>query len=175
MDMRVGLNRISKEQGFSSPLKRPNVLNKRSRVVKDEIEIINAVIESVSIDTERCLSAWLTLDYGGTGQGFGGYALFMRPFDTEKKAKGTYLLGNYAGLFIYRCIEIGGVEKWEQLRGRTIRVKKPAGFGGSIIAIGHIVKDDWFEPTREFEHIRELIDKGTATAAELNPSSEPTP
>lgn len=105
-------------------------------------EIKNAVIKSVSISTERTLSAWLHLDYGGSGQGFGGYCLYNN--STKGKKDG----GNYAGMFIQRCIEIGGVEEWERLPGKTIRVK--AGHN-SIEAIGHILTDDWFDPKKEFE------------------------
>ena len=43
------------------------------------METKNAVIESVRLTTDDhgCLSAWLMLDYGGSGQGFGGYALYL--------------------------------------------------------------------------------------------------
>ena len=41
-----------------------------------DIKIRNAIIESARInnDDHNLLSAWLSLDYGGSGQGFGGYA-----------------------------------------------------------------------------------------------------
>jgi hypothetical protein len=116
----------------------------------NRLEVRNAAITSVSIDTERCLSAWLHLDYGGTGQGFGGYALYT----PHLKDKRLALRGNYAGVFIQRCIEVGGVDKWEQLPGKTIRVRHE---WSKIHAIGHIIKDDWFEPAVEFEKITQAI------------------
>jgi len=117
-------------------------------------EIMNAVIKMVSIDTERGLTAWLHLDLGGCGQGFGGYALYWP--DREDMLK-----GNYAGVFIHRCIEIGGVEKWEQLPGKTIRVIKDS-WAGPIEAIGHIIKDDWFYPDKEADRVRAYVQKGCA-------------
>lgn len=110
-----------------------------------ETEIKNAVIESVTITkAERnVLDAWLYLEYGGSGQGFGGFALYL-----PKDFKHHTNKGDFAGHFIFRCMEIAGVEKWEDMKGKTIRVK--AGHS-NIEAIGHIVKNDWFNPSEDFK------------------------
>lgn len=107
-------------------------------------EIKNAVIESVRLtsDDHGCLSAWLMLDYGGSGQGFGGYALYLPQTYTHHK------LQSVAGHFIWRCLEIAGVSEWSKLPGKTIRVR---GNHSGIEAIGHIVKDDWFCPREDFK------------------------
>lgn len=113
-----------------------------------EIETRNAVIESATInnDDHGLLSAWLHLDYGGTGQGFGGYALYL-----PKQFKHHTLTGpNFAGHFIWRVMEIGGVSKWSQLSGKTIRVKAER---SRVHEIGHIVKDDWFNPSEDFKRM----------------------
>lgn len=110
------------------------------------IETRNAVIESANFDTERGLSAWLILDYGGTGQGFGGYMLYLPSDWAHHKGQ-----ANYAGHFIYRCLEIAGVDDWAKLKGRTIRVKADH---SKVHAIGHIIKDDWFDPAKEFDRLR---------------------
>lgn len=115
--------------------------------VNEQVEIKNAVIESARFDTERGLSAWLMLDYGGSGQGFGGYMLYL-PKDWKYHGGQP----NFCGHFIYRCLQIADVDDWSKLRGRTIRVK--ATFGG-VQAIGHIVKDDWFDPKAEFAQLQE--------------------
>ncbi len=108
------------------------------------IETQNAVIKSATItnDDHGLLSAWLTLDYGGSGQGFGGYALYL-PKDWKHHGG-----ANYCGHFIWRCMEIAGVSEWSNLRGKTIRVRCDH---GKVHAIGHIVKDDWFNPSEDFE------------------------
>lgn len=114
------------------------------------IEEKNAIIQSTQIETERGLCAWLHLDYGGICQGFGGWLLYTPPDWANHKTNGP----NYAGHFIKRCIDIGGVESWEKLPGKTIRVRADH---GKVHAIGHIVKDDWFEPSKDFERMGRLV------------------
>lgn len=109
------------------------------------MEIKNAIIESVTIDDgdRGLLTAWLHLSYGGTGQGFGGYTLYL-----PKDFKHHTNKGDFAGHFIYRCMQIAGVNSWEKIKGKTIRVKAD---NGHVEAIGHIVNDDWFSPSKDFE------------------------
>jgi hypothetical protein len=111
------------------------------------VEDKNAVITHASItnDDHGILSAWLTLDYGGCGQGFGGYCLYL-----PKDCKHHTLLSP-AGHFIWRVMEVAGVSEWSKLVGKTIRVR--AEFDG-VKAIGHIVKDDWFNPSEDFAAAR---------------------
>lgn len=113
-------------------------------------EIQNAIITSarLTIEDHGLLSGWLMLDYGGSGQGFGGHALYL-PKDF-KNSKGNV---NYAGHWIYRVLQIAGVERWEDLKGKTIRAEH-GGLGSTISRIGHIVKDDWFSPSEEFELLK---------------------
>jgi hypothetical protein len=113
-----------------------------------DIEIRNAVIESARInnDDHNLLSAWLSLDYGGSGQGFGGYSLYLPKGFSHHDPAGP----NYAGHFIWRVMEVAGVCEWSQLKGKTIRVKCEH---SKIHAIGHIVKDDWFDPSADFERM----------------------
>lgn len=108
------------------------------------IEIKNAIIEDVRMTTadHGCLSIWLTLNYGGSGQGFGGYALYLPPTWKHHDRK-----NGYAGHFIWRCMEIAGVDDWSKMVGKTIRVKADC---SKVHAIGHIVTDDWFEPSLDF-------------------------
>lgn len=107
--------------------------------------ICNAVIENVSlsISDHGVLTGWIDLNYGGAGQSFGGFGLYL-PKDFKH-----HEIKSFAGHFIFRCIEIGGVEKWEHLKGKTIRVEKE-GMLDPIKGIGHIVKEDWFYPEKDF-------------------------
>ena len=108
----------------------------------DKVEIKNAVITDARFDTERGLTAWIYLDYGGSGQGFGGWLLYG-----PKGWKAHESHGNYAGHFIWRVLEIAGVDDWSKLRGKTIRARCS---WSKVEAIGHIVKDDWFDPAVDF-------------------------
>lgn len=106
-------------------------------------EVRNAIIESATLSTadHGVLSSFVHLDYGGSGQGFGGYALY----GPDMKSPGCV-----AGLWIWRVLEIAGVREWSQLPGKTIRVRAS---WTKVEAIGHIVKDDWFEPEVEFARL----------------------
>lgn len=115
-----------------------------------DTEIKNAIIESAEINFERdCLSAWVHLDYGGSGQGMGGYVLLPGPSYTHRKASEEG--PNYAGIFIEQIMRVAGVERWSALKGKTVRVKATH---SKVVEIGHIVKDQWFNPSETFERLR---------------------
>jgi len=109
------------------------------------METKNAIIKSAIIEIEDhgILTAWLNLDYGGGGQGFGGYALQSNGWDEPGP--------NIAGLFIRRVLDTVGVREWNSLEGQTIRVKAEQ---AKIHEIGHIIKDDWFNPSEEFKNLK---------------------
>jgi hypothetical protein len=111
-------------------------------------EIKNAVIKSAIISTEDgFLDIRLMLDYGGTMQSFGGYNLFSK-FLSQKEP------GNYAGLWLCRCMEITGVSDWSRIVGKSIRV---LGDNNHIEAIGHIIENKWFYPKKEFLQLAEIF------------------
>lgn len=113
--------------------------------MSDDIEIVNAVITAATItnDDHGLLSAWVTLDYGGSGQGFGGFALYLPEGFKHHQPSGP----NYAGHFIWRVMAVAGVSEWSKLVGKTVRARREH---SKVHAIGHIVKDDWFNPSMDF-------------------------
>lgn len=112
------------------------------------MEIRNAVITSaiISNDDRGFLDCWITLDYGGSGQGFGGYTLYLPKSFTHHRIQ------SIAGHHIHRCMEVGGAGKFHELKGKTIRAR--IGDSGMIEAIGHIVNDDWYCPKEDFERAK---------------------
>lgn len=113
--------------------------------------IKNAIINSVSIrfDRDIFLCPWVTLSYGGgLCQGFGGYVCGRNDLpETNIKKR------NYCGTFLSACMRAGGVDEWDKLQGKAIRVElDEEGLGATIIGIGHITDDDkWFRPKEVFK------------------------
>ena len=107
----------------------------------NDIEIMNAVITKTHLGLENhgIFSYMLSLDLSGGGSiGWGGYAL--DDFDKELKRR----IGTAPGMeLIMQIMAVVNVEKWEDLRGKHIRVKQAGGWGGKLIAIGHFMEDKW--------------------------------
>lgn len=113
------------------------------------IETKNAIITAARIDMgdRGLLTAWLTLDYGGSGQSFGGYSLYLPASFSHHN------LSSPAGHFLFRCMEVAGVEVWDGIVGKTVRVRAEH---NGVEAIGHITKDDWFCPEEDFKALKSL-------------------
>lgn len=82
----------------------------------------------------------LQLDYGGSGQGAGGYGLDEWN-ETLSKREGT----KYGMDMLIAILETVGVREWEELVGKYVRVKTEH---DKVHAIGHPLKDKWLN----FEH-----------------------
>ena len=108
-------------------------------------EIRNARIESTMLGVEDhgILTCSVHLDYGGTGQSFGGFGL--DEWVEEKKCRcGTA----YGMEFIRRVLGVVGVERWEDLPGKHVRVKAEY---CKVHALGNILKDEWFCPETDMK------------------------
>jgi hypothetical protein len=108
----------------------------------DDVELKNAVITGTELNTkEGFLTGWLFLKYEVFCQNFGGRALYLPASFTH------HTVESVAGHWICRVMEIAGVTRWSELPGKAIRVKAAP---GNVIEIGHIIKDDWFNPEKDF-------------------------
>lgn len=113
-------------------------------------EIRNAVVESTMLGYEDhgIFTAFIFLNFGGSGQGFGGY-----PMDTPiKDDDGKFIkrVGTKWGMdFLIGVLKTLEVDSWEKLPGISLRVaiSENAGtFGQKISGVGHYFKDNWFYP-----------------------------
>lgn len=111
-----------------------------------EREIKNAKIDGVRLGYEDhgIFTCSLTMNYGGAGQGFGGYSL-----DTPngKRGKDSRRIGTAYGMeFLIHVLKTVGVDTWEELKGKHIRVDCE---WGKVHGIGHIIEDKWFYPEND--------------------------
>lgn len=110
-------------------------------------EIINAKITGTSLGFEDhgIMTCFVFLEWEGGGVGFGGFGL--DEWNDKKKER----TGTGTGLdFIKAIMEVVGVEKWEDLEGKYVRVDS-GGWGCQIKGIGNLLKDDWLYPEEFFK------------------------
>lgn len=118
------------------------------------METKNAKITStmLGIEDHGIFSFMLHLDYGGSGQGAGGYALDA-PIDKD----GVFLgrVGTASGMsLIIEILKIVGVDKWEDLKGKLIRVKAEQ---HKVYAVGHYLNDKWLDFEVFWKEIKPLV------------------
>lgn len=115
--------------------------------MKEEIQ--NAEIKSTMLGYEDhgILTWFLHLNFGGSGQGFGGYAM-----DSYSKTKEKRIPSEILGVHLQQILEVVGVEKWEDLEGKHVRIKREEGWNGKIIALGNFLEDKWFNPSDYVSH-----------------------
>jgi hypothetical protein len=112
-------------------------------------EVVNAKITGthLGIEDHGILTFFLYLEFDGYHQGFGGYALDT--YDKENKMRIGTAYGTDCILNILKVLE---VNKWEDLKGKYVRIKRDGTWNEPITEIGHIVNNKWF-------NIKELADK----------------
>jgi hypothetical protein len=107
-------------------------------------EIRNAVIVRTSLGFEDhgIFTFYINLDYGGSGQGFGGYGMCDPVFD-EPGHKFRCRRGTAFGAeAIMRLLKVVGVEKWEDLKGKSVRADCEH---TKVHRLGHYLKDEWVD------------------------------
>ena len=107
-----------------------------------ESQILNAQITSVTLGYGDCgvFSFGLSL-YTSDGKHctFGRY-----PLDEYDMKTGKRICSAHSMRIIAEIIETVGVKKWEDCKGKYIRVVSN-GLGRSITKIGNIMKDEWLD------------------------------
>lgn len=112
-----------------------------------EIIIENAQIERTSLGREDhgIMTFDIQIKFASGGCCYGGYAL--DEYNPVLKERVCTSVGFQA---IDRIMQTVGVDHWEDLCGKYIRVKHN-GFGGRIFAIGNFMEDKWFCAQEFFE------------------------
>ncbi|MEE1162622.1 MAG: hypothetical protein UHU21_02905 [Lachnospiraceae bacterium] len=115
-----------------------------------EKEIKNAIIESTSLSMadHGCLTFTIWLKGDGWGVGYGGYCIGHGYLGADEfKAENGH--GLEAMMHIMNVV---GVEKWEQLKGKYVRCKIGR-IGESVDEIGNITKEKWFNIREFFKNV----------------------
>ena len=105
--------------------------------------IENALITNVdlSMADHGCLTLAMTLEGGGWGVVYGGYCLGKGYLGADD----DFFDGSAAGMeYLIRIMDTVGVEKFQDLKGKYVRVANK-GWGSSVKIIGNIIKDKWFD------------------------------
>ena len=86
------------------------------------------------------MTFWIMLDFDGSGQGLGGYALDFYCKTTQKRLQTTL-----TGEVVYGVLIALELDSWEDLKGKYVRIAVDnPGLRQNILGIGHIVKDKFF-------------------------------
>lgn len=112
----------------------------------DNYEIKNAKIQSTDLGpvSHGCMQFWINLDYGSSGQGFGGFIL-----DNYDESKDKRVGTAYGLMAIMEVLRVVGVDKWEDLVGKSVRAEANM---NNVKRLGHFLKDEWLD-------LKELADE----------------
>lgn len=112
-------------------------------------ETLNAKITGTKLGEDHgCLTAYIYVEGAGWGGGMGGYCL-----DHWCSEVGHYGSSDGYGAIIelMKTIE---VDKWEDLKGKYVRVHVDE--HNTIDRIGHLMKDKWFSFKEYIEKVKEI-------------------
>jgi hypothetical protein len=106
---------------------------------------------SLGIEDHGIFSSMIMIEFNGSVQGFGGWALdkFSKELDQR--------IGTAFGCqFILELLKTLEVSTWDELKGLNVRVKRESdSYDARIVAIGHIIKNQWFNPMEIAEKLKE--------------------
>lgn len=115
--------------------------------------IENALITNVdlSMADHGCLTLVMALEGDSQGAVYGGYCLGHGYLG----AADDFFDGSAAGMeYLIRIMDTVGVEKFQDLKGKYIRVATK-GWGDPVKIIGNIIKDKWFDAETFFADHKE--------------------
>lgn len=106
-------------------------------------EIINAKITktTITMSDHGCLTFYVFFDSNAIHCGIGGYCIghgYLGAKDDVFDATDKGLVA------MMKIMDTVGVERWEDLDGKYIRIEKPD-WGDSCTKIGNIIEDKWFD------------------------------
>ena len=111
-------------------------------------KIENAKIADTKLGEDHgCLTANIFLEGDGWGCFFGGYCL-----DHWCANAGEHHSSDGYGAII-ELMKTLEVESWEELKGQYVRVESED-WGGRIIRVGHLLKNQWFACDEYFAKVK---------------------
>jgi len=119
-------------------------------------EIKNVKITNVSLTMadHGCLTFYLTLEGDAWGISYGGYCIGLGFLGSD-----SFTAENGGGLVaMMKIMDTVGVEKWEDLKGKYIRIVDE-GWGSSVKKIGNIIEDKWFDIDEFFKNYNKEKEK----------------
>lgn len=109
-------------------------------------EIINMKIRNTSLTMadHGVLTFYISLEGDGHGLIYGGYIIGNGYLGAKE------FHGSVNGIeALMRIMDTVGVERWEDLSGKYVRVVRD-GWGSTISKIGNIIEDKWFDAEEFF-------------------------
>lgn len=125
----------------------------QEQLTESGYKIKNALITNVdlSMADHGCFVLSMTLEGGGWGVVYGGYCLGKGYLGADD----DFFSGSAAGMeYLIRIMDTVGVEKFQDLKGKYVRVATK-GLGSSVKIIGNIIKDKWFDAETFFTDKKE--------------------
>ena len=125
----------------------------QEQLIESGYSIENALITNVdlSMADHGCLTLAMALEGDSWGGVYGGYCLGHGYLG----AADDFFDGSAAGMeYLIRIMDTVGVEKFQDLKGKYIRVATK-GWGDPVKIIGNIIKDKWFDAETFFADHKE--------------------
>lgn len=125
----------------------------QEQLIESGYSIENALITNVdlSMADHGCLTLAMTLEGGGWGVVYGGYCLGKGYLGADD----DFFDGSADGMeYLMRIMDTVGVEKFQDLKGKYVRVATK-GWGDPVKIIGNIIKNKWFDAETFFADKKE--------------------